>query len=74
MTRTIRVTVNGREHERAVEVRQTLADFLREDLELTGTHVAGVLTRRALARAAERAAGGGAQTTGAGAHEKGPRR
>ena len=39
MTRTIRVTVNGREHERAVEARQTLADFLREDLELTGTHV-----------------------------------
>lgn len=39
MTRTIRVTVNGRDHERAVEPRQTLADFLREDLELTGTHV-----------------------------------
>ena len=39
MTRTIQVTVNDREHERAVEVRQTLADFLREDLELTGTHV-----------------------------------
>ncbi|HTI53948.1 MAG TPA: 2Fe-2S iron-sulfur cluster-binding protein, partial [Verrucomicrobiae bacterium] len=39
VTRTIRLTVNGHEHERAVEVRQTLADFLREDLELTGTHV-----------------------------------
>jgi carbon-monoxide dehydrogenase small subunit len=39
MTRTIRVTVNGRDHECAVEARQTLADFLREDLELTGTHV-----------------------------------
>ena len=39
MNRTIRVTVNGREHERAVEVRATLADFLREDLDLTGTHV-----------------------------------
>ncbi|HSB42386.1 MAG TPA: (2Fe-2S)-binding protein [Methylomirabilota bacterium] len=39
MTRTIRVTVNGREHERTVEVRATLAEFLREDLDLTGTHV-----------------------------------
>jgi aerobic carbon-monoxide dehydrogenase small subunit len=39
VTRTIRVTVNGREHERAVEPRATLADLLREDLELTGTHV-----------------------------------
>ena len=39
MIKTIRVTVNGREHERAVEVRATLADFLREDLDLTGTHV-----------------------------------
>ena len=39
MTKTIRVTVNGQTHERAVEVRATLADFLREDLELTGTHV-----------------------------------
>jgi carbon-monoxide dehydrogenase small subunit len=39
VTRTIRVTVNGRQHERAVEVRATLADFLREDLDLTGTHV-----------------------------------
>jgi carbon-monoxide dehydrogenase small subunit len=39
VTRTIRVTVNGREHERTVEVRATLAEFLREDLDLTGTHV-----------------------------------
>ena len=39
MIRTIRVTVNGREHERPVEVRATLAEFLREDLDLTGTHV-----------------------------------
>ncbi|MBI4634882.1 MAG: (2Fe-2S)-binding protein [Candidatus Rokubacteria bacterium] len=39
MSRTIRVRVNGREHERLVEVRETLADFLREDLDLTGTHV-----------------------------------
>ena len=37
--RTIRVTVNGRTHEKTVEVRKTLADFLREDLELTGTHL-----------------------------------
>jgi carbon-monoxide dehydrogenase small subunit len=37
--RAIRVTVNGRSHERSVEVRKTLADFLREDLELTGTHL-----------------------------------
>jgi aerobic carbon-monoxide dehydrogenase small subunit len=38
-TRTIRLTVNGVEHERSVEVRRTLADFLRDDLDLTGTHV-----------------------------------
>jgi aerobic-type carbon monoxide dehydrogenase small subunit (CoxS/CutS family) len=38
-TRTIRVRVNGQDHERTVEARQTLADFLREDLDLTGTHV-----------------------------------
>jgi aerobic carbon-monoxide dehydrogenase small subunit len=37
--RTIRVTVNGRPHERTVEARKTLADFLREDLGLTGTHL-----------------------------------
>jgi aerobic-type carbon monoxide dehydrogenase small subunit (CoxS/CutS family) len=37
--RTIRVVVNGRSHERTVEVRKTLADFLRDDLELTGTHL-----------------------------------
>jgi carbon-monoxide dehydrogenase small subunit len=37
--RTIRVTVNGRVHERTVEARKTLADFLRDDLELTGTHL-----------------------------------
>src|SRR6185436_17368953 len=37
--RVIRVTVNGRVHERTVEVRKTLADFLREDLNLTGTHL-----------------------------------
>ena len=37
--RTIRLTVNGRPYERTVEVRKTLADFLREDLDLTGTHL-----------------------------------
>ena len=37
--RAIRVTVNGRMYERTVEARKTLADFLREDLELTGTHL-----------------------------------
>ena len=37
--RTITVTVNGRPHEATVEVRKTLADFLRDDLELTGTHL-----------------------------------
>ncbi len=37
--RTIRLTVNGKEYERSVEVRMTLADFLREELGLTGTHL-----------------------------------
>ena len=37
--RVIRVTVNGRVHEKTVEARKTLADFLREDLDLTGTHL-----------------------------------
>ena len=35
----IRVTVNGVEHELAVESRRTLADMLRHDLGYTGTHV-----------------------------------
>ena len=38
-TRTITVTINGKEHRREVETRMTLADFLRHELELTGTHV-----------------------------------
>jgi len=37
--RTVRVVVNGDRHEREVEARTSLADFLREDLDLTGTHV-----------------------------------
>jgi carbon-monoxide dehydrogenase small subunit len=36
---TVRLTVNGRAVERAVPPRRSLADFLREDLGLTGTHV-----------------------------------
>jgi aerobic-type carbon monoxide dehydrogenase small subunit (CoxS/CutS family) len=37
--RTVRVTVNDRVHERTVEPRVSLADFLRDELDLTGTHV-----------------------------------
>jgi len=35
----IATTVNGERHERAVEPRMLLADFLRHELGLTGTHV-----------------------------------
>jgi carbon-monoxide dehydrogenase small subunit len=35
----IELTVNGTLREGLVEPRKTLADFLREDLELTGTHL-----------------------------------
>ena len=38
-TRTISVTVNGTKHSRDVPVRITLADFLRVELGLTGTHL-----------------------------------
>jgi aerobic-type carbon monoxide dehydrogenase small subunit (CoxS/CutS family) len=38
-TRVITLTVNGHQYERTVEVRLTLADFLRHRLGLTGTHV-----------------------------------
>ena len=38
-TRSIRLTVNSTVYERTVAVRITLADFLREDLNLTGTHL-----------------------------------
>lgn len=37
--RTIRLTVNGRTYERTIDVRMTLADFLRDELNLTGTHL-----------------------------------
>ena len=39
-TRTINVTVNGEPQAAEVEARLTLADFLREELDLTGTHLA----------------------------------
>lgn len=37
--REICLCVNGQEYLRPVEARRTLADFLREDLDLTGTHL-----------------------------------
>jgi aerobic-type carbon monoxide dehydrogenase small subunit (CoxS/CutS family) len=38
-TREIKVSVNGKTYERAVEPRLLLVDFLRQSLGLTGTHV-----------------------------------
>ena len=38
-TRKITVTVNGKPYQREVETRMTLVDFLRHELNLTGTHV-----------------------------------
>lgn len=38
-TRTIKLRVNGVDYEGTVEVRKTLADFLREDLGLSGTNI-----------------------------------
>jgi carbon-monoxide dehydrogenase small subunit len=38
-TREITVTVNGQAQTREVETRTNLADFLRHEVELTGTHV-----------------------------------
>ncbi len=38
-SRTIAVEVNGERHEREVEARRLLVHFLRDDLDLTGTHV-----------------------------------
>jgi aerobic carbon-monoxide dehydrogenase small subunit len=35
----VRVTVNGKSYARLVEARLTLADFLRQELNLTGTHL-----------------------------------
>ena len=36
---TVKITVNGAEHEREVEPRLLLVDFLREELDLKGTHI-----------------------------------
>ena len=38
-TRSITTVVNGETHTRTVPVRMTLADFLRHEIGLTGTHV-----------------------------------
>jgi aerobic-type carbon monoxide dehydrogenase small subunit (CoxS/CutS family) len=38
-TRAVSIIVNGRRHDRTVETRTTLVDFLRHELGLTGTHV-----------------------------------
>lgn len=38
-TRDISLTVNGKQYSSTVETRVHLADFLRQDLKLTGTHV-----------------------------------
>ena len=38
-TRKVALTVNGQGYEKEVEVRYTLADFLRQGLGLTGTHL-----------------------------------
>ena len=36
---TIAVTINGERYEREVEARKLLVHFIRDDLDLTGTHV-----------------------------------
>jgi len=38
-TLVISVTVNGASHTREIDVRMTLADFLRHEIGLTGTHI-----------------------------------
>lgn len=38
-THPVRIEVNGEQHELAVEARRTLADVLRQDIGLTGTHL-----------------------------------
>jgi len=38
-SRSVSLKVNGVQYQRDVEVRMTLADFLRHELQLTGTHV-----------------------------------
>ena len=39
MKQAVRLVVNGQAHAGAAEPRTSLADFLRDDLDLTGTHV-----------------------------------
>ena len=39
MTLAVRLVVNGQPREGAAEARTSLADFLRDELDLTGTHV-----------------------------------
>jgi carbon-monoxide dehydrogenase small subunit len=39
LTRTVTLTVNGSEYTRSIPTRMTLADFLREECGLTGTHL-----------------------------------
>ena len=38
-THTIKLRINGKDYERTVEGRLTLADFIRHDIGLTGTHL-----------------------------------
>lgn len=38
-TRDVNITINGRDVQRRVDVRTTLADFLRDDLDLVGVHL-----------------------------------
>jgi aerobic carbon-monoxide dehydrogenase small subunit len=37
--REVSITVNGHEYRREIEPRLTLVDFLRDELDLTGTHI-----------------------------------
>lgn len=37
--RAVDLRINGKRHQRLIEVRMTLADFLRHEIGLTGTHV-----------------------------------
>jgi carbon-monoxide dehydrogenase small subunit len=39
LRRTVALTVNGKHYQKEVEVRLTLADFIRHELGLTGTHL-----------------------------------
>jgi aerobic-type carbon monoxide dehydrogenase small subunit (CoxS/CutS family) len=38
-SRTIKVTINGTTYEREVEARKLLIHFIRDDLDLTGSHI-----------------------------------